>query len=117
MNREQIIEEMARKIQQGELLAQRDMSYHENFNFDTVVKIGQQRLYGAKALYEDNYQKIAEGSVVLTEEEIEEMKEQARKEKAAEILNKIANIDDCGFPLKSYVWFNELAKENGVEVK
>ena len=92
MNREQIIEEMARKIQQGELRAQRDMSYHENFNFDTVVKIGQQRLYGAKALYEDNYQKIAEGSVVLTEEEIEEMKEQARKETVKQSCNDLIKI-------------------------
>lgn len=78
---------------------------------------------------------IPEGAVVLTREELETTdkipqkikdfykwfieieREQASKEKAAEILNKIANIDDCGFPMKSYVWFQEIAKENGVEVK
>ena len=43
--------------------------------------------------------------------------ENIRHEKAAEILNEIANIDDDGFPMKSYAWFQKLANKNGVTIK
>lgn len=143
MDREKLIEEMARKIQQGELRAQRDMSYHENFNFDTVIEIGQQRLYGAKALYEDNYRKIPEGAVVLTREElvstmesgyvydtttdgkiniIEMAREIERKETAMEILNDIfSDIHRIEIGSNQYILTEKdkkrIAKKFGAEVE
>lgn len=68
-----------------------------------------------------NWRKIPEGSVVLSKEEYEKLchlayfgyedvKEQAHKETAKEVLKDVAKT--CG----DYQWFKNLCKQYGVEV-
>ena len=54
------IEEMARTIQKGELDRNRGDLDCTEFPTDLVIKVGLQRLAGAKALYNEGYRKASE---------------------------------------------------------
>lgn len=71
MTERELIEEMAKVIQDGELDRNRGDLDCSEFPTDIVIKVGLQRLAGAKALYNAWYRKIPEGAVVLTREEFE----------------------------------------------
>ena len=61
MSKEKQIEEMARIIQNGEIARNRGDLDCTEFPTDIVIKVGLQRLAGAKALYNAGYRKQSEG--------------------------------------------------------
>ena len=65
MSREKQIEEMAKVIQKGELDRNKGDLDCTEFPTDIVIKVGLQRLAGAKALYNANYRKRSENVIEL----------------------------------------------------
>lgn len=68
MNRDKQIEEMAKVIHKGELDRNKGVLDCTEFTTDLVIKVGLQRLAGAKALYNVDYRKASEVAREIFEE-------------------------------------------------
>lgn len=87
MDREQQIAEMAKIIHKGELDRNKGVLDCTEFATDLVIRIGLQRLAGAKALYNAGYRKQSEVAVEIFEE-----------------------IDKQLAPIKKYGYANQIAQ-------